>query len=449
MSQPTPTPSLASSSPDRRGLRVDQRLKEALESGSLPRDVLISGPAGTGKTYAILATLHCLAADYPNLRILICRATRASLTQSALVTYEQEILAADGMEFIASGASRRTRQSYVYPNGSEIALGGLDKPDKILSSAWDVIYVNEAIETVEEAWEKLSSRLRRPGRPAWLGYLIGDTNPGDPSHWLKKRADAGNTVLWDTTFEANPGLHDGTGWTAAGVAHIENLDRLTASRKKRLRHGLWAAGEGAWFDGFDDGKHVGEAAEFDPNLPVHLGIDSGSYTGAVWFQVRPGPKVTVFADYLSYNAGAHNAALEILRISGERCGGRIDHATTDPAGKSTTAIGVTVFEEYKRAGLRVQPWPIRSVLDSLSLVESFVSVDPPELLIHPRCRKLIDAFGNYKRAKRQGQWVERPEDPQHPYEDVMDAFRGGLCDKFPHGRKIEPKFARRSASVMS
>lgn len=424
---------------------MDRRLREALESGSLPRDLLCAGPAGTGKTYAILAVLHCLAADYPDLRILICRSTRASLTQSALVTYEQEILVADGMESIANGASRRTRQSYVYPNGSEIALGGLDKPDKILSSAWDVIYVNEAIETTEEAWEKLSSRLRRPGRPTWLGYLIGDTNPGDPSHWLKKRFDAGHTKLWDTTFEANPRLHDGNGWTAEGVAHIENLDRLTASRKKRLRFGLWAAGEGAWFDGFDADKHVGEAAEFDPNLPVHLGIDSGSYTGAVWFQVRPGPKITVFADYLSYNIGAFNAASQILERSNKRSGGRIDFATTDPAGRSTTAIGVTVFEEYARAGLRVVAWPTRSVLDSLALVESFVSIEPPELTIHPRCTHLIDAFGNYKRAKRQNQWVERPEDPQHPYEDVMDAFRGGLCDKFPEGRKAEPKWGRQRA----
>lgn len=425
---------------------MDQRLREALENGSLPRDVLISGPAGTGKTYAILAVLHCLAADFPDLRILICRATRASLTQSALVTFEQEILAADGMAFIADGASRRTRQSYVYPNGSEIALGGLDKPDKILSSAWDVIYVNEAIETVEEAWEKLSSRLRRPGRPNWLGYLIGDTNPGDPSHWLKKRVEAGNTAMWDTTFEANPRLHDGSGWTTEGVAHIENLDRLTASRKKRLRYGLWAAGEGAWFDGFDSDKHVGEAAEYDPNHKVYLGIDSGSYTSAVWFQVRPGPKITVFADYSSYNVGAYAAALQIIERSKELCRGQVEHASTDPAGKSTTAIGVTVFEEYARAGLRVSPWPIRPVLDSLSLVESFVSIEPPELMIHPRCRHLIDAFGNYRRAKRQNQWVERPEDPQHPYEDVMDAFRGGLCDRFPEGRKTPPAFIHRRAS---
>ncbi len=41
-------------------------------------------------------------------------------------------------------------------------------------------------------------------------------NPGHPDHWLKKRADAGVTVLWDTSHEANPAMHDGRDWTEAG-----------------------------------------------------------------------------------------------------------------------------------------------------------------------------------------------------------------------------------------
>src|SRR5436309_1787806 len=89
--------------------RVDVRLKKALESRTLPKELLVCGPAGTGKTYSILAFLHLLAADYPDLRILFCRQTRVSLTESVLVTFEKEILPADGMESLARGASRRNR----------------------------------------------------------------------------------------------------------------------------------------------------------------------------------------------------------------------------------------------------------------------------------------------------------------------------------------------------
>ncbi|WP_165251161.1 phage terminase large subunit [Paludisphaera soli] len=426
-------------------MRVDTRLGLGLIRGTLSRDLLVCGPAGTGKTYSILVVLHKLARKYPGLRILICREVRASLAQSVLVTFEQEVLVRDVMSRLAQGASRRTRQSYIYPNGSEIAVAGLDKPTKALSSAWDVIYVNEAIETTEEAWETLQTRLGRPGRPTRLGYLIGDTNPGDPSHWLRKRADAGLTKLWDTTFEANPAMHDGIGWTPAGLSYVATLDRLTGSRKKRLRYGLWAAGEGAWFDGFDPDKHVANGdpslAEYDPDHPVYVGLDSGNESAAVWFQVRP-PGIVVFADYYSKGRGAYGVALDVIEASDRFCGGRVDSISTDPAGRSATSIGPTVFGEYERAGLGVHPWPTRSILDSLSLLESFISIDPPELLIHPRCQALINAFANYKRAQRQRQWVDKPVDPQHPYEDLIDALRGGLCDKFPEGRKPEPLLPR-------
>lgn len=435
-----------SKSPDcARSLRVDTRIGLALKRATLPRDLLVSGAAGTGKTYAILKIIHRLAAKYPGLRILICRETRASLTQSALVTFEQEILSRGGMASVAAGSQRRTRQSYLYPNGTEIALAGLDNPAKALSSAWDIIYVNEATETTEEAWETLQSRLMRPGRSSRLGYLIGDTNPADPGHWLKRRADKGLTALWDTAHEANPALHDGSDWTEAGRAYIANLDRLTGSRRKRLRDGLWAAGEGAWFDGFDADKHVSEAAEFDPDHPVYVGLDSGNESAAVWFQTIGG-RVSVFADYYSMGRGAFGVAADVRTITEGRCPRNVAWIATDPAGRSATSIGPTVFGEYERAGLKTTPWPIRPVLDSLSLLESFVSVEPPELAVHPRCRHLIDAFANYRRAQRQKQWVDRPVDPQHPYEDLIDALRGGLCERFPEGRKPDLALPRRRAS---
>jgi DNA polymerase III delta prime subunit len=72
------------------------RLKHALKQQTLPRDLLICGPAGTGKTYAVLMFLHRLARKHSHLRVLICRQTRASLTDSVLATLEQEVLPRHG-----------------------------------------------------------------------------------------------------------------------------------------------------------------------------------------------------------------------------------------------------------------------------------------------------------------------------------------------------------------
>ena len=425
-------------------VRVDVRLKRGLESGTLPRDLLICGPAGTGKTYGILSILHTLCRDYPGLRVLVARQMRASLTESVLADFEDYILPADGYERLSLGERRDHRAAYRYPNRSRMVLGGLDKPDRVLSTAWDFVYINEAIEAQENAWEILSSRMNRPGRSRRFGFLLGDTNPGDPQHWLKARADKGLTGYWYTSHAANPELRDADGWTPAWHAYKATLDRLTGIRRKRLLEGLWAAGEGQWFATFDATAHVGEDAEYDRTLPVHLAVDTGVHTGAVWFQVRgegEDSRVTVFGDYYSYNVPAYENAKAIAEASRQRCENRVDVGRMDPSGNADNGTGLVIGGEFKRAGLRLQPWPKfpGCVASGLALVESFVAVDPPRLRIHPRCRHLIDAFANYRRKKRGGQWIDEPEDPQHPHEELIDALRSGLLDKWPEGRVTPPK----------
>src|SRR5262245_31649383 len=78
-------------------------------------ELLLSGPAGTGKSRAILEKLHLCALKWPGMRGLIVRKTRASLSESGLVTFEEKVLPAhSGIK----RASRRYRQLYKYPNGS-------------------------------------------------------------------------------------------------------------------------------------------------------------------------------------------------------------------------------------------------------------------------------------------------------------------------------------------
>src|SRR5262245_39435455 len=52
-------------------------------------EILLSGPAGTGKSRAALEYFHESAEKYPRSRYLIVRKTRESLTQSGLVTFEE------------------------------------------------------------------------------------------------------------------------------------------------------------------------------------------------------------------------------------------------------------------------------------------------------------------------------------------------------------------------
>lgn len=221
-------------------------------------EILLSGPAGTGKSRACLEKLLMLALHNPGMRGLIVRKTATSLTSSGLVTWREKV----ATELIRAGAvvwyggSQQEQAGYRFHNGSFLAVGGMDKPSKIMSTEYDAIYVQEAIELTAADWEAITSRLRNG--VISFQQLMADTNPDRPTHWLKQRANEGKVNLIEARHEDNPLYFDELGkMTERGKAYIEGkLDRLSGLRKQRLRHGLWVAADGLVFDQFDPFIHV-------------------------------------------------------------------------------------------------------------------------------------------------------------------------------------------------
>lgn len=231
----------------------------------------------TGKSRAGLEKLHLCALKYDGMRGLIVRKTRQSLSQSALVTFERKVLPPD-----SDIALYQTDQEYPYPNGSVVVVAGLDKPSKVMSSDYDMIYVQEATELTEGDLESLTTRLRNGVMP--YQQLTADCNPGPPTHWLKRRADRGGILLLDSRHEDNPVLWDRKAgdWTPAGRAYIAKLDALTGVRKDRLRHGRWAAAEGMVYDAWDEALHLVD--HFDPprEWPHYWTVDFGYTNPFCW-----------------------------------------------------------------------------------------------------------------------------------------------------------------------
>lgn len=245
-------------------------------------EFVLSGPAGTGKTRALLERLHLQALKYPGMRGLMCRKERVSLTQTALVTWEKQV------DPTVDGAVWRTQeQEWRYPNGSVIVVAGLDKAAvKIMSGQYDVIYINEVTELIEGEWENLTTRLRNGVMP--YQQIYGDCNPDAPSHWLRLRADAGRTLMFESRHEDNPSVTP---------EYLARLDALTGVRYQRLRLGNWAAAEGMVYDGWDRKAHLLPSVPLPDDYPAdnlcpagiprewdrYWGIDFG-YTNPFCFQ---------------------------------------------------------------------------------------------------------------------------------------------------------------------
>lgn len=222
-------------------------------------EVLVCGPAGTGKSRVALEKMHALAKKYPGFKGMIVRATRESLTNSLMPILEEEVFL-PGEFGTHRGAYVRYhtgKQRYEYRNGSFVVTAGMDNPGKAMSAQYHVIYANEAIELSRDAWEKLTTRLRGVGGPPYR-QIIADTNPDHPNHWLKARCDDGVCRLITSTHKDNPLFWDEHAGapTPDGVAYFAKLDALTGVRQRRLRDGEWAAAEGMVYEGYDDAVHV-------------------------------------------------------------------------------------------------------------------------------------------------------------------------------------------------
>jgi phage terminase large subunit-like protein len=216
---------------------------------SARREVLTAGPADTGKSRGWLEKLHYCANKYPGMRACMVRKTRKSLTQSAMVTYEKKVLPVGALsERKKHGCIHFSTQDqqYEYPNGSIIAVSGLDDPEKVKSSEWDMLYFQEATEGSENDWEMLTRGLRNGVMP--YQQLGADANPSYPTHWLKARCDRLATLMLEAHHEDNPSITP---------ERLALLKALTGIRYWRLYKGLWRAAEGTVY---------GE--EWDPSIHV-------------------------------------------------------------------------------------------------------------------------------------------------------------------------------------
>ena len=295
------------------------------------KEVLLDGPAGTGKTRAILEKIHAACMNYPGARWLILRKTRTSMTESVLATFEDKVVEAGCS--ILDGASRQNRFSYEYDNGSKIVVGGMDRPDRIISTDYDGLAAFEATELSVDDWEKATSRIDRGGAMPY-SQAIADCNPQAKGHWLNQRANTLMTRLL-SRHEDNPLLWDKGDWTAIGRGYIERLDRLTGVRLQRLRYGRWAQAEGIVYENYDAAIHIIDRFEVPSQWRRIRAVDFGFTNPFVcqWWAIDPDGRAYRYREiYHTKRTVAEHAGTIRTYSQGERYEATVsDHDAEDRA----------------------------------------------------------------------------------------------------------------------
>lgn len=339
-------------------------------------EVLLSGPAGTGKSRACLEKMHAMAMATDGMRGLIVRKTATSLTSTALVTFREHV----AREALASGevkwygGSAQDAACYRYGNGSVLVVGGMDKATRIMSSEYDVAYVQEATELSEDDWEAITTRLRN-GRVSFQ-QIMADCNPDAPHHWLRQRCERGACQLIYCTHEDNPRMFDTeTGeWSPEGAEYLRRLDALTGVRYERLRLGKWAAAEGLIYDTFNPAVHLHPPIGLPPETWTRWwGVDFGfsnPFCLQMWAE-DPDGRLYLYREIYKTQTLVEDHARAALALVKRGDGHRSDQLPRDiiadhdaqgratfetHAGRSTSAAHKSVLEgiEAVKARLKVQ-----------------------------------------------------------------------------------------------
>jgi PBSX family phage terminase large subunit len=368
-------------------------------------ELLLSGPAETGKTLAACWKTHLISCKYPGAQGALVMETYASIPGTVFLTMKRIIK--DAPVEVYGGDNKP--EKLLYSNGSVIWIGGMDNPNKVLSGERDFIQVCQAEQLKLDAWEIMTTRVT--GRGAIYPYpqIFGDCNPGGSKHWILQRAKAGSLQLINSIHDDNPTLYKRDGQlTEQGKKTMARLEALTGVRYKRLRLGIWATADGAVFDMFDSDKHVKKKTR-DNFREFRLTLDEG-YT-------NPAVILVLGID----NDGRRHIFEEFY----ER--GKLEKDIVNKAKElgtkyNTNVATVDAAAAGLIAALRNEGFNVRGgkgrILDRIHAIQNDLAVQGdgrPRLTIDPSCVNSINDFESYE-------WKPDKDEPRKENDHAPDAL---------------------------
>lgn len=408
-------------------------------------EIMLSGPAETGKTWACLQKLVALAWKYPGMQGVIIRKTYQSMHGSTLQTLRRIL----GKESPVKPYGGEKPEWFEWPNGSRVYVAGIDNPSKALSSERDIVYINQAEELEIDDYEVL--RTRNTGRAGMMPYAqtFGDCNPGMPAHWIMQRAKQGILKLLYSRHEDNPTLYDDAGnITEQGKRTMAVLDALTGVRYKRLRLGLWVAAEGMVYEEWDRSVHVIDRFEIPKEWRRFRVIDFGFTNPFVcqWWAQDPDGRLYRYREIYMTGLLVQDAARMINKLSeGEDIEFTVaDHDAEDRATLERQEVWTYPADKDISPGIQAVQARLRVAADHkpriFFLRGSLVEVDSElESARKPTCTE--DEFEGYVWAKTPGGML-RKELPVKENDHGLDCTRY-LCyhlDAMPEPVKYERGF---------
>ena len=267
---------------------------QSIEEGAT--HIVLSGPTRTAKTLLCIDIILRKMFEVPGIQILAVRSDAVDLRETVrksikeLTKYD---LDHPNSPFKVDGGYDNFHK-LTLPNGSTLVLGGMNRPGRILGTAYDIIFYSQIEMSDDEQWNKLQTRISAPAgnwvdEEGFTRYLlISDSNPERLDHYLMKLKDEGEIDWFEFGFEDNPRFFR-DGKRTPSWNEVERLEKnLTGIWYERYFLGKWGNPEGLVYHltdaNFVTRAEMPDIAECDIYRAMDFGMDHPSV--CLWIAVH-------------------------------------------------------------------------------------------------------------------------------------------------------------------
>ncbi len=237
-----------------RNVEVTRPFKEMFNS---KKPIIVQrGGARSSKSYSVLQFLIYILTNEPNPEILIIRKTMPSLR---LTAYKVFVDLLKDYGYYNHCDHSKTENTIIYrPTNAFVAFTSIQDPERIKSSEWNIVFMEEANEFSYDDYMILKLRLSAPTKTQ--NKLIMALNPISAFHWIKTKLVDIDPDLEEivSTYKDNPflsyeyikqllkiKLQDRNYWKIYGEGQWGVLDHVIYSSWNVIQ-------SEAWPESFDD-----------------------------------------------------------------------------------------------------------------------------------------------------------------------------------------------------
>ncbi|MDR0292226.1 MAG: PBSX family phage terminase large subunit [Elusimicrobium sp.] len=217
---------------------------------STARAVLNAGGARSGKSYALAQLLLMRARNNAGLNVGVTRKTMPALKMTAMRLFIDLL-----KKYKLYSAKNHNKMEHYYNLGSSrVQFFSLDDPEKIKSSEFNYIWMEEATEFSYADYITLLTRLSAPPAPNLKNQIFLTFNPSDANGWIAKNLlPSPDAQAIYSCYKDNPFL------TKDYIETLESLKNVDENYYRVFTLGQWGGNKNIIYDnyGFADAPPPG------------------------------------------------------------------------------------------------------------------------------------------------------------------------------------------------